>query len=522
MKQSGAIQRFVAGLVLIVAVLSGASVSPVPAGAADRFVYWIDRVAATRGSEGFQFWGWVFDSTDPGRSLSVALEVRLASGAPVTLYQPVRLAADARPDVAAAFPQAGAAHGFYFTEGQRHAGRMTLCLRDVATGLVIGCRVLDVPSSPPRGWIDSVSSPYHNSLQVKGWFQDDPQPGTLYPGSAPTGLVLSLDGAERQIVLRDATHLLRSEDRPDVPPRPQQIVRGFDVLLPYVSAGAHTICARVDNAGPIEQPPADWAGLGCRTITVPGPQPGSPIGAFDQLAITSHLRDQGVFARLRGWAHDPDGPVAVRIVTPTASLPVAPLNVPRPDVAAAILGVPSTVGFDRILSEMPLTAPNPPNTFRGRLPWCAVAVNNGPGSDTLLGCVVGGNFSDAVEPLGPYGFGYVDALTVTGPGTIRLAGWGRIRNSFPAGLDAGSTSAVVQLDGQAAWTYTVGSNNLARPDVVNFVATLPDQLDIGNGAGFDGTASGLPSGQHQACVYLVSDDDPRLLAPLTCRMLTIS
>jgi GH25 family lysozyme M1 (1,4-beta-N-acetylmuramidase) len=293
--------------------------------------------------------GWAIDPDTPA-PIAVHLYVDDAAAA---------LPADrTRPDVAAAFPGFGAAHGFATTLSGYAAGPHRVCAYAINTGtgtanVLLGCRTVTVPGGNPFGVIDTITG-RPGALTLRGWALD--------PDTAnPVTVHIYVDGTAR-------TALPAADPRPDVAAAypgygPDH---GYEPTITGLTAGNHTACAYAINTG---TGTANTL-LGCRTGTVPG---GNPFGVID--TITGR---PGALT-LRGWALDPDtaNPVTVHIYVDGTARTALPAADPRPDVAAAYPGYGPDHGYEPTITG--LTA--------GNHTACAYAINIATGTaNTLLGC----------------------------------------------------------------------------------------------------------------------------------------
>lgn len=154
-----------------------------------------------------------------------------------------------RPDVASAYPNYGADHGYEASipvaEGTR---RLCLYAINVGSGgnALLGCRDLVVRQTP-FGSVDGVTRSGAN-IQVTGWAID---PNT----TSPIAVHIYIDGAGAAI-------LTASANRPDVGAAYPTYGpdHGFDVTVTSTTAH-HTVCAYAINVGP-----GSNALLGCRSV----------------------------------------------------------------------------------------------------------------------------------------------------------------------------------------------------------------------------------------------------------------
>lgn len=266
-----------------------------------------------------------------------------------------RLTADqSRPDVAAAFPGWGAAHGYSATLGHLSQGAHTVCAWAINvlagnSNPLLGCRSVLIWTLP-IGNLDSatVSS---NTLSLTGWSLD---PDTSSPISVDV-----YDGTTR------LGRITADQNRPDVASAfpAWGPAHGFAVTY-QLSNGAHTICAFGINTGPGSVNPQ----LACRTLFVAT----NPVGNVDSV-----IRTTATTVQVQGWAFDPDtnAPISVAVTANGYPAATATANSNRPDVAAAYPLYGPAHGF---AISVPITA--------AETQLCVTARNVGAGSDSSLGC----------------------------------------------------------------------------------------------------------------------------------------
>ncbi|MFD6697531.1 MULTISPECIES: hypothetical protein [unclassified Microbacterium] len=185
--------------------------------------------------------GWTMDPDMPA-SIPVHIYVG-ASGTPYTADQ-------SRPDVAAAYPGYGAAHGFSVTQ-TLPAGGAQVCAYGINSGkgnnTLLGCQfAAPVLSRAPFGNFESAVA-VAGGIQVSGWAID--------PDTAnPIAVHIYVDGA--------GTPISANLSRPDVGAayRTAGSQHGFSALIP-AGGGSHTVCAYAINDAP-----GNNALLGCRTV----------------------------------------------------------------------------------------------------------------------------------------------------------------------------------------------------------------------------------------------------------------
>lgn len=200
-----------------------------------------------------------------------------------------------RPDVAAAYPGRGSAHGFDLTVPDLGPGKRQVCVwaNDVGVGgdtRVLGCRDIFI-NVDPFGSIESVVGSPDRTIHVSGWVAD---PET----TAATDVGILLDGA---FVVSQRTDVAR----PDVAAAyGLGALRGYGISFP-APVGDHNVCVVAGNVG--------WGAarfIGCRGLVVPplvDHRPDLRLSAVTPL-------DSGR-VRIQGTATDPDSsaPVTVNV-----------------------------------------------------------------------------------------------------------------------------------------------------------------------------------------------------------------
>lgn len=300
----------------------------------------IDTASAAPGAIGVT--GWVIDPDTP---LSTSVHVYVDGAA----YGVV--ADGSRPDVATAYPGYGPSHGYSFTIPAT-PGNHTVCVYGINGGLgsnvLLGCRVVSVPTGSPIGVLDSVTvAP--GSFTVSGWTfdRDTAQsiPVHIYAGS-------------------QGIASFANRSRPDV----AAAYPGYGASHGYsatqsATPGTLNVCAYgIESAGT-----GSNTLLGCRAVTM---MSGSPVGVIDSVSAA------GGVITTSGWAFDQDSADAISV---TVSIDGAPSEVlamaARSDVGAVYPAYGPLHGYS---TSTPASA--------GTHQVCVTAMNVGPGADTLLGC----------------------------------------------------------------------------------------------------------------------------------------
>lgn len=310
---------------------------------------------------GVEIKGWALD---PDTSASIYLWVTVDRvGRHVYANQ-------SRPDVGAAYPGYGSAHGFRATLAAS-AGTHRVCVAASNVGpgehQGLGCRTVTVRDvHSPAGNFEGVG-PVAGGILVRGWALDPDTAASIY-------LWVTVDGVGR--------HVYANYDRPDIGRAfpAYGSAHGFRTTV-SASAGTHRVCATASNVGA-----GAHKDLGCRSVTIPD---SSPFGNIEQAsAITGGIS-------LKGWAIDPDTTSSIYLwVTLDGAGRHWLANRDRQDIANAFPGFGPNHGFQGSLAASP-------GTHR----VCVTAVNVGPGSHKSLGCwtvtVPGSTSGPAPRPASP-------------------------------------------------------------------------------------------------------------------------
>ncbi|MGY1807091.1 zinc-dependent metalloprotease family protein [Blastococcus sp. SYSU D00669] len=398
--------------------------------------------------------GWALDPDSP--SWSGQVHLYLDGGATV-------LTADGnRPDVGAAFPQAGNAHGFQWS-AQVAPGMHTACLYaiDVQAGWAntpLGCRQLAVGMTPPQAnW--EVLSVSGTTLSVGGWAFDPDAPTT------PTQVHVYVDGA--------GTALTANGSRPDVGAAFPHAgpAHGF-TWSTTLAAGGHTVCAYAIDSQ------FSWlnTSLGCRQVSVATTRP---------TANWEAMTTAGTTLSVVGWAVDPDTPTTptqVHVYVDGAGTALTASG-SRPDVGAAFPQWGPDHGFSWSTGVAP-----------GGHTVCAYAIDSHFfWMNTWLGCR-----QVTVAMTRPSGNWEVASVSGT---SLTVAGWA---------VDPDSATAPAEVHVYVDGAGTALTADRARPDVG---AALPQ---AGPDHGFAWTTT-LAPGAHSVCVYAIDREVGWWNTSLGCR-----
>lgn len=261
-----------------------------------------------------------------------------------------------RPDVGAAYPSEGSAHGFDAVVSVP-GGRHEVCVYAISTVASVGnpllrCRTVDVPSGTPTGYLEAVVDE-GLTAGLRGWTFDPDTPD-------PVEVHVYTDGAWAGRFLADGT-------RPDVQRAYglANAAHGIAASVP-LPLGQHQVCAYAINVGPGTTNPS----LGCRAVGVPL---GMPFGSLDVVT-----REASGAIRVKGWLIDPDtrGAVSVHVYVGGRWGGAAVADTRRPDLVAPYPGFGADHGYD-----VTLPAPAGPTTV------CVYGINVGVGAtNPLVAC----------------------------------------------------------------------------------------------------------------------------------------
>jgi peptidoglycan/xylan/chitin deacetylase (PgdA/CDA1 family) len=402
--------------------------------------------------------GWALD---PDTSASIGVGAWVDGKFVTSAY-----AANDRPDIGAAFPGLGAAHGFDFTFGAV-SGHHTVCVAGYnraggGSTRTIGCREVDLARVEPFGALEAATDAT-GAVRLSGWTFDPDLP------TASLSVHAYVDGRYAGLAVADAA-------RPDIAafvPAAGE-AHGFSFDVP-AGGGNHSVCAYAINVGPGIVNPS----LGCRSVYV---RPREPYGNVEAVAYSA-----GVL-RVAGWSVDPDStsPIDVHVYVDGRYHGRGTADAARPDVDAAFVGVGPHHGF-----SLALAPPTP-----GAHSVCVYGINVGPGTfNPLLGC------RTALVASTPIG-----ALDLVAPNAdgIRVAGWTLDPDT------AGPTDVHIYVDGRVVAGTTAG---LTRPDIAAAFA------GYGAGHGFDLIVPAAP-GVHTVCAYAINVGAGTVNPLVACRTVT--
>ena len=286
--------------------------------------------------------GWALDPDTPD-SIAVHSYVGAAGAAD--------RADGTRNDIARVYPGYGAAHGFTIVR-KLPANGDNVCVYAINDGrganTVLGCTfVAPQPSAAPFGNVDSFSLS-GQTLTVSGWAvdPDTKEPIAVHVYVGASGSVATADKMRKDI---GAAYPASGS------------AHGFSIQRDIPTAGAQVCVYAINDAA------GDNTVLGCRFVR---PGQSDPVGSLDGFSVADGN------ATVSGWALDPDtdSPIEVHIYVDGVGRAFT-ADGERRDVGAAYPGQGTLHGFT---ATVPVPA--------GAASLCAYAINEGPGSNVLLGC----------------------------------------------------------------------------------------------------------------------------------------
>jgi photosystem II stability/assembly factor-like uncharacterized protein/cytoskeletal protein CcmA (bactofilin family) len=268
-----------------------------------------------------------------------------------------------RADLDAIFPY-GPNHGFSGQIDNAGTGNNTICAYGINTGaggnVLLGCRVVNVPTGNPFGSFDGASDASFGKINVSGW-AIDPNAGT---GSIDAHFYVN--GVFKGALTADGS---RSDLDAIFPYGPSH---GFSGQIDAV-ATSNTVCAYgINKPGS----PGGNVLLGCRAVSVQV----NPFGSLDgtSAAVDVYGLSTGKLD-VSGWAIDPNagtGSIDVHFYVNGQFKGAITADVSRADLDALFPYGPNH-GFS---GQIDVAAYNAVNTV------CAYGFNTGAGGNVLLGC----------------------------------------------------------------------------------------------------------------------------------------
>ncbi len=410
--------------------------------------------------------GWALD---PDTTKSITIQVSVNGAAAKTFT-----ADKSRPDVGAAYPSLGSAHGFV-EKLTLAAGSNQICVTAINTGAggnsAFGCRTVTA-TAPDRGRVpignfDELKAS-GDTLTVRGWALDPDTPMTALT------IQVTVNGQQRTFTA-DKTRTDVAAAYPGT-----GSAHGFEekITLP---PGTNEVCVTPVNTGT-----GGNRSFGCRTAQTTQPDLGRvPVGNFDSAVVS------GDTVTVRGWSLDQDTPMTA--LTIQLSIDGQTTNVTankaRSDVAAAYPGTGSSHGFEEKITLSP-----------GSHQICVTPVNTGPGGNRSFGCRT---VTVAQPDRGRAPVGNFESLTLSGT-TATATGWT---------LDP-DTDASIEVHLYVNGVGKAYIANKARPDVGNAYPSL------GAAHGFSEQLA-LNPGNNTVCAYGINTG-PGGNTTLGCRSVNVA
>ena len=215
--------------------------------------------------------GWSFDRDNPVYSLGMHVYVGGQAGQAGAEGHAFS-AAGSRPDVAAAYPGVGAAHGLDVTFATDKRGAQPVCLYAINIGggdnVLLGCKTVNITDPNPFGSFDAADSPTGGTVRVRGWALDPNAITTSTAIHVYIGGTAGSAGAEGHAFTAAAS-------RPDVaaayPGAGDK--HGLNTTITTSKRGTQKVCMYALNAGPGQN-----VSLGCLNVTIANPPVSCPQG----------------------------------------------------------------------------------------------------------------------------------------------------------------------------------------------------------------------------------------------------
>lgn len=283
--------------------------------------------------------GWTLDPSN----LQGSMQVQIFSTSPDGSTQKYITTADqSRPDIAAAYPGAGSAHGFLYDIPLRAPGPYRTCIYTMraAGPALYGCQNFLATQSPPFGKVDEMTLALSDSgaqVTVRGWAID-----TIAPRlSMPVHIwVTDSSGGQQSYALN------ANEQRPDVGSVYPNAgaSHGYRATIPLLRPGANEVCAYAIGTPAVGD---NNVLLGCSTLNY---GPSRPAGIVENIATVQ--QESGPALSVSGWAYDEASmasPTKVRfaITDPSGRTSSLDRNADqnRPDVASVFPAAGANHGF---------------------------------------------------------------------------------------------------------------------------------------------------------------------------------
>jgi len=358
-----------------------------------------------------------------------------------------------RPDIAAAFPGKGSAHGFDVRSPILGTGVKQVCVVAMNVGVgqdrVLGCQDIQTGQDLPVGSFDALTQQADGSVLARGWAFD----GEYTEASSP--VTYSVNGAPPALAQANV-------------PRPDVNAffgisgsHGFDLGL-WLPNGVHSVCILAKNLD------RGWdVDLGCRRVevnTITSISPGAgvssvaPVGPPPGHALTGIDRDGGISTQLRdgsilwlfGDSAEPQSTPGYRyFVNNTAAWASAGAPTVTRDAVAA-----GRVPYTFVTPATAFSTPCPSGFAAVMWPLSATNVPDGITSRDRVIAFFGNVCLRGTEALSR-GVAVVEYVYNPGAPPIesRIQGTVLNQNLFPVGAEYGTAS---MIDGGFLYAYECG------------------------------------------------------------------
>ncbi|MCW2606966.1 MAG: N-acetylmuramoyl-L-alanine amidase [Frankiales bacterium] len=223
--------------------------------------------------------GWAIDNDARTSPVSIHAYVGGEAGNPAAEGHDLGAASGDRPDVGAAHPGAGNAHGVDATFTTGKTGAQAVCLYAINIGggsnPLLGCRTVTIVDPHPFGSFDEATgSP--GGVLVRGWTID------RSAAAAPTGVHIYIGGQAGQAGAEGHDIGAAADDRQDVAAAYPGTgsSHGFSTTVTTARRGDQTVCAYAINLGAAGENRL----LMCRSATIADPPASNPSSAPSESA----------------------------------------------------------------------------------------------------------------------------------------------------------------------------------------------------------------------------------------------
>jgi hypothetical protein len=415
--------------------------------------------------------GWAYDPDNPSGPIDV--------GVSINDNWSLSLRADrSRPDVGAAYPAAGAAHGFTgSTTLPTGKNRVCVVFVNVGSGANAWSRCQLVTATNPAvaknpvGNLETATVD-QSTLRVSGW--------TVDPDALNSSLEVHVyvNGQFSQAVTANG----RRDDIAAAFPGAGS-AHGWTWQKTMNAPGSYVVCAYAINLNVGTTNPM----LNCTTLVVAS-------AVFEPQGHLDEARVSGRTVTVTGWAVDRDTPtqsLEVHVYADGRYVRALTADQSRPDVGAVMPAAGAAHGYTGSIDLGP-----------GTHNVCTYALNAGLGTtNPNLGCAPVTIAASAWDP-----FGNLEEARTVGGGQVQVTGW-------VWDPDSGTSASPVHIyvDGQYRAQLTAGGS---RADIA---AAFPA---AGAGHGFQ-TRLSIASGTHNVCAFGINVGRGQSNPLLACQQVTV-